>query len=141
MFSDIINYFETIPKDKYIHLSSFFSFSSKKRLKVASFGQNSIYKGKIASIHAEINALNKINYKDSKKIIPYNLISLRFSKTNQLGNSRPCYHCLIKLKKSKINIKYVYYSDNDGNIIMEKFNDMIETLNFSIISSGYRYKN
>lgn len=88
--------------------------------------------------HAEINALYKINtWKNKPKKI--NLLVIRLSKTGKLGESRPCYHCLLQLTKANIGIKYVYYSKND-KIIREKFDDMLYSQTIHI-SKGYRRKN
>ena len=51
------------------------------------------------------------------------LIVIRINKQGDLVSSRPCYNCLEMMKA--VNIKKVYYSDNDGNIICENVKDMI----------------
>jgi len=51
------------------------------------------------------------------------LIVIRINKQGDLVSSRPCYNCLSMMKA--VNIKKVYYSDNDGNIICENVKDMI----------------
>lgn len=95
------------------------------------------------STHAEIDALNKllklkISKKDKRKYEKMDLLVVRLSKTiGRLGISRPCYHCLSTLMNSDIEIKYVYYSTNDGRIVREKFKDMIES-ELTKISTGWR---
>jgi pyrimidine deaminase RibD-like protein len=108
-----------------------FFFRGKRQV----FGQN--YEIKNAkSTHAEINALHKLN-KKTKQLRYIDLLVIRLSKTNKLGESRPCYHCLNKLQHSGLNIRYVYYSTSSENIIREKFNYMIDSEK-TYISSGNR---
>lgn len=74
--------------------------------------------------HAEINAFMKINkWKNRPKIL--DLLVIRYSKSGKLGESRPCFHCIMKLKQSNIGLRNVYYSTNNGIIIKEKFNNML----------------
>lgn len=71
---------------------------------------------------------------------------MRLSKTaKNIGPSRPCYHCILRLLREK-NIKYVYYShvvEIDGikytTILREKLKDMLYS-ELTYISSGYRRK-
>jgi deoxycytidylate deaminase len=78
------------------------------------------------SIHAEMDAMKKI---DKKKT--HNLLVLRFSSNGKLCESKPCHHCIMKLKKLKIN--KVYYSKEDENVVCEKIHEMNNKK-----SSGYR---
>lgn len=57
----------------------------------------------------------------------YDLMVLRLTKTGTLGYSRPCKECLMRLKKSRININYVYYSQTDQSIGVEKFSSMADS--------------
>lgn len=57
----------------------------------------------------------------------YDLMVLRLTKAGTLGYSRPCKECLMRLKKSKININNVYYSMDDKTIGIEKFNSMADS--------------
>jgi tRNA(Arg) A34 adenosine deaminase TadA len=97
---------------------------------------NSIKQYNTPSLHAEIDAFKKLpKYYLSKDL---NLIVVRFSQDGELRSSRPCYHCLRTLLTSGIRIRYVYYS-NDGEIIKEKFNQMIDS-ELTSVSSGMRRK-
>ena len=49
---------------------------------------------------------------------------IRVSKSGMIGESRPCYHCLHMLEKSNINIKHIYYTTSDNNIMCEQFHYM-----------------
>lgn len=86
------------------------------------------------SRHAEIDAYTKIKgYKNIPKVM--DMFVIRITKTGDLAESRPCYHCLDFLIKSKLNIKYIYYSTKDGKIVREVFKNMI-TSEKTYISSG-----
>jgi tRNA(Arg) A34 adenosine deaminase TadA len=87
------------------------------------------------SLHAEIAALKNINKKNLPKCV--NLVVVRFTKEGNLVSSRPCYNCIRTLSRC-INIKYVFYSC-DGEIIKEKFNEMLEN-ELTTVSSGARQR-
>jgi len=91
------------------------------------------------SKHAEMDASQKImKKKDLPRAVDYFVI--RYTKTGVLGESRPCFHCLTAMNKSKLNIKDVYYSTSEGTIVREKFSVMLESDN-TYISSGMRKYN
>ena len=73
----------------------------------------------INSIHAERNAIDKLPFQ--KKISDINLLVIRFSKNGKICMSKPCHNCInFMLKypsKKGYNIKKVYYSDENGDII------------------------
>lgn len=76
------------------------------------------------SLHAEIDAYSKIkNYKNIPKKL--DLLVIRITNGGNLAESRPCFHCINILAKSKLNIKNVYYSTSGGIIVCEKFTDLI----------------
>lgn len=101
-------------------------------MKYVAYGFNkNIKQYNTPSLHAEIDAYYKLKNKREK----YNLLVLRFSK-GELTSSRPCYNCLKTLLNSGINIQYVYYS-NKGEIMKEKFTDMLENEK-TCVSSGMR---
>lgn len=76
------------------------------------------------TIHAEHDAILKLptlsrrNKRHKKQI---DLVVVRASKTGCLGNSRPCYHCLLLLSslppKKGYQINRIYYSNENGDII------------------------
>ena len=89
------------------------------------------------SLHAEANALVDYYGTDlffdkkkgwslssktskSKKI---DLIVIRINRQGDLVNSRPCYNCVSMMKA--VNIKKVYYSTDNGDIVGESVKDMI----------------
>ena len=89
------------------------------------------------SKHAEIDAINKIK---KKKNLPkqVDIVVIKLTKSGQLGESRPCYHCLCSLERSNLNIKHVYYSTKNNTIIREKLADM-KYCEHTQISSGMRH--
>jgi hypothetical protein len=109
----------TSDKFAYQHIACFFVDSP------ISIGENSTREawcGCTYGMHAEMEALSKLHPcpPNSKKKI--DLIVIRVDLNGQLRNSKPCSKCiehLCRLKKYKI--QNVYYSDKDGNIIMERF--------------------
>ena len=85
------------------------------------------------TIHAEISVF--LNFPKKKSMKGMDIIVIRINKNLALKNSRPCNHCIDKLKK--IGIRKVFYSNEDGKIISEFINDM-EKIH---ISSGTRLLN
>jgi hypothetical protein len=94
--------------------------------KKVSFGMNEPFTWNyMPSMHAEISAYLKIkHYKNVAKKL--DLFVIRITKGGNLAESRPCFHCMDVLSKSKLNIKNVYYSTSFGTIVCEKFSDMVE---------------
>jgi len=104
--------------------------------KVACGVNSNVHFHNMASRHAEMDALNKIkNKRELPKVV--DIFVVRFAKGGTLGESRPCCHCLQSLAKSRLRIKHVYYSTNDGSIVREKFDTMMESP-LTYISSGAR---
>jgi hypothetical protein len=96
----------------------------------------------LSTTHAEDDALQKLKRKlksrsDRFKYKPFDLIVISVSKTGQLSSSRPCKHCIQKLQRSNINIKNIHYSVNN-TMKMEKFVDMVSTIDSAHISKGNR---
>lgn len=99
------------------------------------------------STHAEIASFQKYcfktNYSYSKKpkrLPRVNIFVIRLTSKNEIKNSRPCYHCIQTLNRLNIIIDRVYYSDNGGNIVCEKFRDMKDSTE-NKVTSGYRRRN
>lgn len=114
-------------------------------LQKLTFGENYIVNTPLGSIHAEHDVLIKytknIKYKDNKKI---DILVVRFSKSGIIGKSRPCKNCIqrmIKIKKKCIvDIRYIYYSIDENNIVRERLDDMIDSP-LTYVSSGMRDRN
>lgn len=95
--------------------------------KVAS-GANSdreAWKGCKYGRHAEVEAKLRLPPSD-KKTKHINLIVIRTDKIGNLKNSRPCAKCIEHLSNMKgYKLKYVYYSDEAGDIIERKFTELL----------------
>jgi len=67
------------------------------------------------TVHAEIDAIVKVDksiFYNGTKIIVY---SLRFNRKGKLRNAKPCKFCQRILERYN-NIGIIYYSDSDGKI-------------------------
>ena len=125
------------------HICAFISLKGDKIF----MGENStrIMPGFPISTHAEMDVLRKVV--QSKSIVPgitpkridkYDVLVIRISKTNKLGTSRPCYHCINSMMNTfYIKIRNVYYSTTDGKIVRERLDDMLEST-LTCISTGWR---
>ena len=78
----------------------------------------------IPSIHAEEFLIKKIT---NRNIIgkmnlnrKYNILVIKISPNGTLGFSKPCSHCINKIKNSNVKIDTIHYSNESGNIICEK---------------------
>lgn len=104
---------------------------------VVAFGTNynEHYKN-MYSRHAEMDALSKVNklINIPKKV---NLLVIKLTLDGSMSYSRPCYFCLFYLARSNFNIKYVYYSNKNGEISKELFCNMINNP-LTCVSSGER---
>lgn len=84
------------------------------------------------TIHAEEAALKKCmdNNKEAKSL-KIDILVVRLSKDNTLGQSLPCTNCVNFMSKIQnthnIVIKNVYYSACCGNIYKEKFCDIVNS--------------
>ena len=110
---------------------------------LVSEGRNSFIENKTCTtIHAEINALEKIkNIKNINSLQKHNLIVIKIKKNGDIGEGKPCSHCIYLLSESKIKITNVYYSTSINFIIKEKFSKMkINEDNKLKMSKSSRYK-
>jgi hypothetical protein len=115
---------------------------------IKSYGENQYNNASdstCSSIHAEANAMRKLlplrRQKNLKKI---DLLVIRVSKNGQFGNSKPCIHCILNLSKNLPDKGYtlqdVYYTDERGDIIANKFQNLIHESN-PHMSRFYTQKN
>ncbi len=75
------------------------------------------------SLHAEIDAFKKIKkYKNTPKKL--DLFVIRITNSGNLAESRPCFHCIDILSKSRLHICNVYYSTSSGTIVCETFDNL-----------------
>lgn len=68
--------------------------------------------------------------KNKSKKIDINLIVIRTDLNGNLKNSKPCFKCIQYMERlNKITIykiKYVYYSNEFGNVTMLKFKELYD---------------
>jgi cytidine deaminase len=104
--------------------------------KVAHGKSSTIRQYNTPTLHAEMDAFRKLDgYYLGKDL---DLIVIRYSHDGELASSRPCFHCLQTLVNSGLRLRNVYYS-NDGEIMKEKFSEMLES-NLTTMTSGMRRK-
>jgi deoxycytidylate deaminase len=88
------------------------------------------------TLHAEMDAFKKLGGYYLQ--FDLDMIVIRYSNDGELSSSRPCFHCLRTLINSGLRIRNVYYS-NDGEIVKEKFSEMIDS-ELTTVTSGMRRK-
>lgn len=75
-----------------------------------------------------IKHLPPLNSKGNRKII--NLVVIRVNLQGKLKNSKPCFKCIEHMARiSSYKLKNVYYSDDEGNILMTKFKNLLDDEN------------
>ena len=92
-------------------------------------------------IHAEEEAIDKLRFNNSNKLIKIDILVVRISKDSnsekyKLLNSKPCALCIYNLNnvQSKgYKIRWVYYSDNNGNIQKEKLKNIQQSRSYATI--------
>jgi len=105
-------------------------------LKKTAIGINYIPRERV-SVHAEIDALKYAKKKLSYSKGKVNLLVVRYTKTGIIGESRPCYHCILHLQKYQTKIAYIYYSTADGRIVRENLMNMLKS-HKTYVSHGKR---
>lgn len=94
------------------------------------------------TIHAEHDAINKLPIIRNKKLKKVSILIIKTSNTGVLGNSKPCYHCIQKMKnmmpKKGYRMDNVYYTDEHSKIVKKKFSALIEEKDVHL-SSYYRH--
>lgn len=99
---------------------------------VLSFGTNH-YISNTKTVHAELNVWKNLKPILSNKKKNICLMVIRISGTGVIGNSKCCSHCLRNINKLSerkgYKIKYIYYSDKNGNIVKSNLNKLISTTN------------
>lgn len=83
-----------------------------------------------STVHAEINAINMLKNKKNKNL---DILIIRINSNGTLQMSKPCSHCICKLKKN--GIRKVYYSNNN-KIICED----LDNITSNHISSSEKFK-
>ena len=111
--------------------------------KKVAFGESSTRKqrsGCCYGSHAEMDAIRKLPPTYGKRKILIDLIVIRVTKNGSLKSSHPCSKCLLHLQnlclKTSYKLKYIYYSDETGQINKIKFTKLL--LSNEYISSRFR---
>ncbi len=91
------------------------------------------------SIHAEMDAINKFKKLKHLHTNKIDIISIRLSNVDNIGNSKPCCYCLKYLKDSKLNIKFIIYYENN-KFIKKTLKELLDTPHYipkSVFYSKY----
>jgi cytidine deaminase len=94
------------------------------------------------SIHAEEMAINNYLqklYKKKRREIrkTVDILVIRIGANGNLLNSKPCKHCvLMMMNVNQLNIKNIYYSDDNGIIQCEKLNKLFQNIDNLSVSRG-----
>ena len=78
---------------------------------------------KCCSAHAEICVLHKICINDLPKKIVQKLVLyiVRRSRSGDMAESAPCFHCTMRMKK--LNIKAIVFSNSEGELEKRRMNE------------------
>ena len=96
------------------------------------YGYNQV-RVKSLSIHAEMSAIKKHYHKNTKAKTKLKKINMLVIKTgfhdNRLTMSKPCHNCLLSMEKLSakkgLKVNKIYYSDLDGNIIINSLHNLL----------------
>ena len=93
--------------------------------------------------HSEAVAIDNLPILPNKKHLKQiNILVIRTSMLGKIGMSKPCIKCILDMntipQKKGYIIKYIYYSDRDGQIIRTTVKELLNSQDFHI--SRY-YKN
>jgi len=78
---------------------------------------------KCCSAHAEISVLHKLCIMElSPKIVQKLVLYIvRISRSGEMVESAPCFHCTLRMKK--LNIKAIVFSNSDGELEKRRINE------------------
>jgi tRNA(Arg) A34 adenosine deaminase TadA len=78
---------------------------------------------KCCSAHAEISVLHKLCIMElSPKIVQKLVLYIvRVSRSGEMAESAPCFHCTLRMKK--LNIKAIVFSNSDGELEKRRINE------------------
>lgn len=122
---------------------------SLDKANILSIGYNTmgdIY-GNVPGVHAERDAINKLKpLSRRKRLQPVNMLVIRLTTQNKLQNSKPCANCIREMRllpeKKGYRIKYIYYSNNHGDIIKRSLDNLEnDELHYSRFFRRNRSKN
>lgn len=102
-------------------------------MKKFALGTNAItFGGPLSSIHAEVDSMTKFRKLNRHRRFvnlgdTIDILVIKLSKTGRLGYSRPCKNCIGRMSKYEMNIGTVYYSDENQDIVAERFHDLFSS--------------
>lgn len=106
--------------------------ANQQKLSDGSNSTREAYSGCCYAEHAEVSAIKNLKRKHknskNKRKKRVNMLVIRVNNSGQLCNSKPCAKCLEHMAyqlKSFIIVK-IYYSDNNGDIVVSKLSTLIE---------------
>ena len=123
----------------YYHIACIFvgrgeNLLTGKKIQILSYGINKYtdINGNTPSIHAEYDAISNLPHLNKKKrLFQCNIFITRFSVSNKIKNSKPCYQCILNIHNLPVQkgyqIKNVYYTDSEENIIKKKLKELLES--------------
>jgi tRNA(Arg) A34 adenosine deaminase TadA len=78
---------------------------------------------KCCSAHAEIDVLRKLCIYElpSKMVQKLVLYIVRRSRSGEMAESAPCFHCTLRMKK--LNIKAIVFSNSNGELEKRRMNE------------------
>lgn len=104
---------------------------------ILSFGCNQ-YIDSNKTVHAELNVWKNLKPNFTKRKKEISIMVIRISSSGTIGNSKCCNYCTINMKKLSekkgYKIKYVYYSDKNGNIIKSNLKKLHSNPHYSSLS-------
>lgn len=72
----------------------------------------------------------RLRMERKSRLTKVSLVVIRINKRGELKYSRPCINCLKRLQYLRnygYNLSNVYYSNEDGEMVNEKFSDLINS--------------
>ena len=137
VIDSLIDQYEKFPNlNTFTHMAAIVDSNQKIYTRGINDSCRNAWKGSRYKIHAEMDAVDKLNFtreiKKRKKrdILIVDLFVIRANKDGKLKNSKPCQQCLnyIDQRRKLIGFKInnIYYSDENSNIVCCKFNDLLD---------------
>ena len=89
--------------------------------------------------HAELDAMNKLTFKITKKM-KFDCLVVRYTQNKFCCNSRPCYYCAKKLSEyCNCKIKNIFFYE-DNQLKKTTLKELVNENTLNNLSSGFRYR-
>lgn len=136
IIDNLIHQYQKFPNlNTYTHMAAVVGPNNK----ICTRGINDSYRsprnGSEFKIHAEMDAVDKLNFareikkRKKREILVVDLFVIRANKNGELKNSKPCQQCLNYINQRRkligFKINYIYYSNENSDIICSKFSDLL----------------